>query len=141
MILFLLLSLVPVELEHWVIWIAVPIVHPSHFPPSLITCVKEIGLFGFTGGAEVTPSACDLNSVLPAIAHWGHTEVDLRPTDEDGTVLGQEEKDKLEAVVEEISRFVKRRWKEEEWEVGWWVNPIVSGQALDYLFRHQVHRC
>lgn len=38
----------------------------------------------------------------------------------------EEEEDAVRRVGEEVGTFVKRRWKESEWETAWFVNPPVS---------------
>ncbi|GBE83065.1 hypothetical protein BKA93DRAFT_764438 [Sparassis latifolia] len=109
---------VPPEVEHILIWTRLPLLRPS-IPPSIASHLLEYGLWGFTGNTEPPPSPSTLPECLPALADWNFTPDNIvhpPPRTEKEEAL-------LRETIDEISEFVRRKWKEAEWETAWFVNP------------------
>ena len=102
------------------IWTRLPIL-PAELPPSISKRLLQDGIWGFTGLTEPPPSPSGLSAALPALSDWGVTLESLirspKGTDEDGEMIRK--------MGEEVAKFVRRRWKESEWETAWFVNPPV----------------
>ncbi|CAL1712455.1 unnamed protein product [Somion occarium] len=124
---------VPPEVEHTLIWTRIPIIPPD-LPPSIAPRIAQDGLWGFTGSDSPPPSPSLLPSYLPALSEWGVTM--------DKLVRSPKGTDEEEALVkkdgDEIAKFIKRRWSEDEWETAWFVNPprlqSVPGLAHIHVF-------
>ena len=84
--------------------------------------MKQDGIWGFTGSDSPPPSPSTLPDCLPALSDWGVT-MDQLIRSPQGT---KEEDDMVRKVSEEVDMFVRKRWKEREWETAWFVNPPVS---------------
>ena len=91
--------------------------------------MKQDGIWGFTGSDSPPPSPSTLPDCLPALSDWGVT-MDQLTRSPQGT---KEEDDMVRKVGEEVDMFVRKRWKEREWETAWFVNPPVS--LLSDIFR------
>ena len=114
------LFLVPLEIEHTVIWSRVPIFHPALIPSLIEARIQQDGLCGFTGSNTPAEHLPSLESCLPALAEWGVTADSIR------IPRGSEEDEEMvRNAGKEVSAFVKRRWKEGKWETAWFVNPPV----------------
>ncbi|KAJ7256779.1 hypothetical protein B0H12DRAFT_1015657 [Mycena haematopus] len=129
---------VPPEVEHTLIWTRIPIFHATLIPESIRARVELDGLWGFTGNDSPPPSPSTLPACLPALAEWGFT-LDKMIKSEKGTA-DEDELVRLAGVP--VHNFVKNRWKEEEWETAWFVNPprlqSVPGLAHVHVFaRHK----
>jgi hypothetical protein len=72
-----------------------------------------------------------LPSSLGALSEWGIT-MDRVIRSERGT---EEEEVAVSRAGEEVNLFVKRRWKESEWETAWFVNPPVSIRLQPFTTR------
>ena len=119
-------SPVPSDVEHIVVWTKLPIIHPSLVDPRIKDVVNQIGLTGCTGLDGPPPSLADeLPGALPALAAWKITEDDakLMPNAEK---LTPEERALMKEAGREVEQFILERWKEDEWETCWFVNPPVS---------------
>jgi hypothetical protein len=110
---------VPPEIEHTLIWTKIPIFHPDLIHPSISARIEQDGLWGFTGNTSPPPSPSTLPKCLPALAEWNVT-LDQMIMSQKGT---DEEEAFVRAAGKEVDTFVRRRWKEEEWETAWFVNP------------------
>lgn len=121
-------SLVPPEIEHTLIWTRLPITPPD-LPSSIAPRILQDGLWGFTGLSSPPPSPSTLPECLPALSDWDVTIDKLvrspRGTDEEEELVAQ--------AGAEISKFVKNRWVEKEWETAWFVNPPVSFFFFDFV--------
>ncbi|KAK7048654.1 hypothetical protein R3P38DRAFT_2870686 [Favolaschia claudopus] len=129
---------VPPEVEHTLVWTRIPIFHASLIPDAIRARVELDGLWGFTGSDEPPPSPSELSACLPALAEWGVT-LDQMITSEKGT---KEEDELVRLAGVPVHDFVRSRWKEEEWETAWFVNPprlqSVPGLAHVHVFaRHK----
>jgi hypothetical protein len=125
------LTKVPPEIEHTLIWTRLPILHASLFPFRLYAYLVEEGISGFTGLISPAPESNVLPD-LPSLAEWNLTESDLKL----GSLnlnLSEEEERAIHRFKDDIGRFVKRRWTEDEWETGWWITPLVR-LSLAILF-------
>jgi hypothetical protein len=40
--------------------------------------------------------------------------------------LDEEERGMVERLREEVCAFIRRRWRPEEWQTGWWITPLVG---------------
>ncbi|EMD40201.1 hypothetical protein CERSUDRAFT_133109 [Gelatoporia subvermispora B] len=124
---------VPPEIEHALIWTCLPIM-PTGFPPNIAARLHQDGLWGFTGNTSPPPSPSLVPEALPALAEWGVT-LDKLVRSQRGT---PEEEQTVRRAGGEINEFVKRRWKEREWETAWFVNPprlqSVPGLAHIHVF-------
>ncbi|KAJ3764410.1 hypothetical protein EV360DRAFT_91298 [Lentinula raphanica] len=126
--------LVPPEIEHTLVWTQVPIFHPDIIPASIAPRIEQDGLWGFTGNSSPPPSPSNLPSCLPALAEWGVTLENM--------VVSQRGTEEEEALVREAGRhvdeYIRRKWKESEWETAWFVNPprlqSVPGLAHIHVF-------
>jgi len=128
---------VPPEIEHTLVWTRLPILPPD-LPPSIARRLLQDGLWGFTGSLEPPPSPDNLPDYLPALAEWGVT-LDELVRSPPGT---EEEEALVKKMGAEVDAFVRRRWKESEWETAWFVNPprlqSVPGLAHIHVFaRHK----
>ncbi|KAF7348289.1 hypothetical protein MSAN_01782600 [Mycena sanguinolenta] len=129
---------VPPEVEHTLVWTRIPIFHSTLVPESIRARVELDGLWGFTGNDSPPPSPSTLPACLPALAEWGFT-LDKMIKSEKGTA---EEDELVRLAGVPVNNFVKNRWKEEEWETAWFVNPprlqSVPGLAHVHVFaRHK----
>lgn len=99
-----------------------PVFHPALIPPAINARIQQDGLCGFTGSMDTVDNLPSLESCLPALADWGITADKLirspRGSEEEETMVRNAGK--------EVHEFVKRRWKESQWETAWFVNPPVS---------------
>jgi len=104
---------VPHDVEHWVVWSRVPIVHPSN------ERIDKLGLWGFSG-----TEGCE-EAVLPE-------GVTLPPPPT------QEEADLIRGACQEIEKCVRARWPEPQWECAWFMNPpplqSIPGLAHFHVF-------
>lgn len=102
-------------------WTSLPL-HRPDIPASVVSRIREYGLWGFTGSVSLPPSPSELSKCLPALVEWGVTEDQLmrapQDTDEEEALFKQAGK--------EIDEFVRIRWRESEWETAWFVNPQVG---------------
>ncbi|KAF9077468.1 hypothetical protein BDP27DRAFT_1208474 [Rhodocollybia butyracea] len=125
---------VPPEIEHTLIWTKVPIFHPDIIPASITPRIEQDGLWGFTGNTSPPPSPSNLPSCLPALAEWGITKEKM--------IVSQKGTEDEEALVRQVGSYVdgyiRRRWKEDQWETAWFVNPprlqSVPGLAHIHVF-------
>ncbi|EPS97517.1 hypothetical protein FOMPIDRAFT_1128400 [Fomitopsis schrenkii] len=124
---------VPSEVEHSLVWTRLPILPPD-LPPAVAPRVLQDGLWGFTGSLAPPPSPDTLPECLGALAEWGVTMDKLvrspEPTPEECVLL--------EGLAREVDTFVRRLWREDEWETAWFVNPprlqSVPGLAHIHVF-------
>ena len=114
-------SLVPLDVEHTLIWTRAPIFHEDLIPPCISARIEQDGLWGFTGLVSPPPSPTTLPSCLPALSEWGVTMETLIRS-EKGT---PEEEALVLRAGEEVQNFVRKRWIETKWETAWFVNPPV----------------
>ncbi|KAF9013198.1 hypothetical protein BDQ17DRAFT_1231617 [Cyathus striatus] len=131
---------VPPEVEHTLIWTRIPIYHPELVADSIKARIDQDGLWGFTGTTSPPPSPSILPTYLPALADWGITMDKMIVTPK-----GSDEEERLVARAgEEVARFVRNRWSEDEWETAWFVNPprlqSVPGLAHIHVFARQKNR-
>jgi len=125
---------VPVEIEHSLVWSRVTVFHPDLIPPAIDARIQQDGLCGFTGSTDTVDNLPSLESCLPALADWGITADKLirspRGSEEEETMVRNAGK--------EVHGFVKRRWKESQWETAWFVNPprlqSIPGLAHIHVF-------
>ncbi|EPQ30314.1 uncharacterized protein PFL1_02429 [Pseudozyma flocculosa PF-1] len=131
---------VPDDVEHWVVWSKLPILHASLFSdpatpfpaatiPSVYSCVLNDGVRGCTGtstelGAprvygNLTKRSTSLHLRNSAEAAVGTGEPSGGP---DGVTLDQSAEGQRWAS-REISRFVRRMWAEERYETVFFCNP------------------
>ncbi|OCH85959.1 hypothetical protein OBBRIDRAFT_797657 [Obba rivulosa] len=124
---------VPPDIEHVLVWTRLPII-PSGLPPSIAARLHQDGLWGFTGNTSPPPSPSLVPEALPALAEWGVT-LDKLVRSQRGT---WEEEALVRQAAGEVDAFVRRRWKEREWETAWFVNPprlqSVPGLAHIHVF-------
>ncbi|KAJ3986839.1 hypothetical protein F5890DRAFT_1501365 [Lentinula detonsa] len=126
--------LVPPEIEHALVWTQVPIFHPDIIPPSIAPRIEQDGFWGFTGNTSPPPSPSNLSACLPALADWGVTEEKM--------ILSPRGTEEEEALVRQagnhVQEYIRRKWKEIEWETAWFVNPprlqSVPGLAHIHVF-------
>lgn len=97
--------------------------HPSLVDPTIAVRVDQDGLCGFTGASTPPPSADALAESLPALAEWGVTMGSLVRSPPPSAA----EQTLLQRAGAEVDGYVRRRWREDEWETAWFVNPPVSG--------------
>ncbi|KAN0087415.1 Protein of unknown function (DUF3605) domain containing protein [Tylopilus felleus] len=125
---------VPPEIEHSLIWTQVPIFHPILIPPAIEARVQQDGFWGFTGSADTAKSLPSLESCLPALSDWGVT-MDMLVRSPGGSEV---EEAMVKNAGKEVHEFVKRRWKENQWETAWFVNPprlqSIPGLAHIHVF-------
>ncbi|KAG8888534.1 hypothetical protein FRB98_007499 [Tulasnella sp. 332] len=96
---------VPIDVEHFVFWSRVPIIHPgmpSCRSAKVWPLIEQDGLWGFTGSNRT-----------PAPRILDH---------EDDSALVQE-------AHKECMTFVMRNWPPDRWETAWLVNPLNSKRA------------
>lgn len=98
-----------------------PIFHPILIPPAIEARVQQDGFWGFTGSADTAKSLPSLESCLPALSDWGVT-MDMLVRSPGGSEV---EEAMVKNAGKEVHEFVKRRWKENQWETAWFVNPPV----------------
>lgn len=120
--------LVPPEIEHTLIWTKAPIYHPELVHPSIKARVDQDGLWGFTGLDSPPPSPSLLPTFLPALAEWGITKDNMITS----APPSPEEAELLRCAASEVHRYVQNRWKEDEWETAWFVNPPVSNSIAPH---------
>lgn len=126
--------LVPLEVEHSLVWTKLPILPPpSLLIPSIAESLspelREIisarlaqdGLWGFTGSIEPPPSPSLLPQSLGALSEWGIT-MDKLVVSARGA---EDEELAIKRSGAEVQAFVANRWSEREWETCWFVNPPV----------------
>ncbi|KAG9315947.1 hypothetical protein JVU11DRAFT_3601 [Chiua virens] len=125
---------VPPEIEHTLIWSRVPVFHPTLIPPSIDARIQQDGLCGFTGSTDTPESLPSLESCLPGLADWGITMDNLIRSSRGNKM----EEAMVESAGTEVCEFVKRRWKESQWETAWFVNPprlqSIPGLAHIHVF-------
>ncbi|KAF9243733.1 hypothetical protein BU15DRAFT_71859 [Melanogaster broomeanus] len=125
---------VPTEIEHTLIWSRVPVFHTSIIPASIDARIQQDGLCGFTGSTSTVDSLPSLESSLPTLAEWGITMDRIKCSPK----LSDEEEVMVHNAGKEVREFVKRRWRESQWETGWFVNPprlqSVRGLAHIHVF-------
>ncbi|KAG6376925.1 hypothetical protein JVT61DRAFT_957 [Boletus reticuloceps] len=125
---------VPPEIEHSLIWSRVPVFHPTLIPPAIEARIQQDGLCGFTGSTDSIESLPSLESCLPALAEWGITMDNLVRSPSGNEV----EETMVKNTGKEVREFVKRRWKENQWETAWFVNPprlqSIRGLAHVHVF-------
>ncbi|KAG8214439.1 hypothetical protein J3R82DRAFT_9462 [Butyriboletus roseoflavus] len=125
---------VPPEIEHSLIWSRVPVFHSALIPPAIDARVQQDGLCGFTGSTDTIESLPSLESCLPALADWGLT-MDKLVRSPSGSEV---EEAMVKSAGKEVHEFVKRRWKENQWETAWFVNPprlqSIPGLAHIHVF-------
>lgn len=127
--------LVPLDVEHALIWTKLPILPPPTLVPPQISAtlseetlnkvtarLQQDGIWGFTGSNEPPPSPSLLPQSLGALSEWGVT-LDKLIISPRGSA---EEEVAIRMVGNEVAKFIKNRWKEDEWETAWFVNPPVS---------------
>ncbi|RDX41347.1 hypothetical protein OH76DRAFT_1412208 [Lentinus brumalis] len=129
---------IPSDVEHVVVWTKLPIIHPSLVDPSIKDVVNEIGLTGCTGLSGPPPSLADeLPGALPALAAWKITEEDAKSMP-NAERLSPQERALIRDAGKEVAEFIQNRWKEDEWETCWFVNPprrqTVPGLAHAHVF-------
>lgn len=111
--------------------------HPSLIDGSIAARVDQDGLWGFTGETSAPPSPSAVADSLPALAEWGIT-LDKLVRSATPSAL---ERSHLQRASSEVDTYVCQRWKEDEWETAWFVNPpvshLVSGSALSLTPREQ----
>ena len=116
------------EIEQSLIWSRVPVFHPTLVPPAIDARVQQDGIWGFTGSTDPVESLPSLESCLPVLSDWGITMDKLVRS-----VRGSEaEETVVENAGREVREFVKRRWKESQWETAWFVNPPVRLMLCQY---------
>lgn len=98
-----------------------PVFHPALIPPAIDARVQQDGVCGFTGSTDLIESLPSLESCLPALADWGIT-IDKLIRSPGGSEV---EEATVKNAGKEVHEFVKRRWKENQWETAWFVNPPV----------------
>ena len=98
-----------------------PVFHPALIPPAIDARVQQDGLCGFTGSTDTIESLPSLESCLPALADWG-VAMDKLVRSQSGSEV---EETMVKNAGKEVHEFVKRRWKENQWETAWFVNPPV----------------
>lgn len=112
---------VPSGVEHTIIWTRLPIINASIIPEMVYSRVKQDGLWGFTGSSEPPPPPSTFHSYLPVLDEWGVTMESLTLSPK-----GTEEEDEIvRQCGKEVDCFVRKFWKENEWETAWFVNPEV----------------
>lgn len=135
---FDLCFVVPLEVEHSLIWTKLPILpEPTLLKPHIaetlsldtrnivMNRLRQDGLWGFTGTLTPPPSPSTLPESIGALKDWGWT-LDKLIVSPKGTI---EEEEAIKLSGEEVHKFVKRRWAEREWETCWFVNPPVSSRC------------
>ncbi len=115
------ISLVPLDVEHTLIWTKVPIYHSDLVHESIKARIDQDGLWGFTGNGA-PPSPSNLPTCLPSLSEWDVTIDNLIRS----TPPTLEEAILIEFAGSEVHRYVKNRWSEMEWETAWFVNPLVG---------------
>lgn len=125
----------PLDVEHALIWTKLPILPPPTLVPPQISAtlseetlnkvtarLQQDGIWGFTGSNEPPPSPSLLPQSLGPLSEWGVT-LDKLIISPRGSA---EEEVAIRMVGNEVAKFIKNRWKEDEWETAWFVNPPVS---------------
>src|ERR1700722_5061941 len=93
---------VPLDVEHSLIWTALPVLHPANLTPAMYHSLRLSGLSGSTGCAPLS-SAGILSKLDPM---YGNVP--------DGLSSKQRE-EIVERLRTEVSKFIMKRWKEEDW--------------------------
>ncbi|KAJ7069514.1 hypothetical protein C8F01DRAFT_1113012 [Mycena amicta] len=122
---------VPASVTHTLVWTRLPIFHPLLVASAVQARVEQDGLWGFTGSAFPPPP---LDECFGALEDWGVSREKM--------VLSAKGTDEEEALVRRagipVHEFVLSRWKEDEWETAWFVNPprlqSVPGLAHVHIF-------
>lgn len=117
------------------IWTRIPILPPPTLvPPHVASALPEDtlrrvtarleqdGVWGFTGLRGLPPSPSLLPQSLGALSEWEVT-MDKLTISPRGMA---EEEEAVQMAGDEVLKFVRKRWKEDEWETAWFVNPPVS---------------
>lgn len=104
--------------------------HPALIPSAISARIQQDGLCGFTGSTDTIESLPSLESCLPSLADWGIT-IDKLVRSTRGSEV---EETMVENAGKEVHEFVKRRWKEGQWETAWFVNPPVRFDVIYLLF-------
>ncbi|KAF8349499.1 hypothetical protein F5887DRAFT_946476 [Amanita rubescens] len=110
---------VPSEVEHSLIWSRVPFFCLDIIPDSVRERIGYYGLWGFTGSVEPPPSPSSLPDCIGALSEWGVTldKLKIPPT------CNSEEEALLEQIGSEVEIFVISKWRDDEWETTWFINP------------------
>lgn len=124
---------IPPSAQHFLVWSKLPILHPALVDERIAMRLDQDGLCGFTGTDAPDPTTADLQRALPALGAWGIT-MDSLVTSPDPT---EDEARMMERAAEEVRFFVMRRWREEEWETTWFVNPPV-GICITKIIRERL---
>ncbi|RPD58046.1 hypothetical protein L226DRAFT_490531 [Lentinus tigrinus ALCF2SS1-7] len=136
---------IPADVEHVVVWTKLPIIHPSLVDARITEIVGQIGLTGCTGLDSPPPSLADeLPGALPALTAWKITAEDVKSMP-NAERLSPEERELMRRAGKEVDEFIRKRWREDEWETCWFVNPprrqTVPGLAHAHVFaRRKGHR-
>lgn len=97
---------VPIDIEHYVIWSQLPVIHNDLIHPDVRDRIDYDGLYGFTGQdgqvAEVHDSKCEL----------------------------------VEQCGSHVHDFVLKNWPETVWECAWFVNPPRIQSVKDLAHIH-----
>jgi hypothetical protein len=113
---------VPVDIEHVLVWTRLPIIDFPQVPTQITSRLYQDGLWGFTGCSSPPPSPSTLPLCLPALADWNVT-IDKLIRFPKATL---EEDEMIKEAGREIDQFVRNRWIESEFETAWFVNPPVG---------------
>nr|GAT49301.1 predicted protein [Mycena chlorophos] len=122
---------VPSSVTHTLAWTRIPIFHPDLIDPSIQARIEQDGLWGFTGSSTPPPP---LEDCLAALEDWGVTREKMIVSAK--ATPGEEELVKRAGA--QVHAFVLAKWKPEEWETAWFVNPprlqSVPGLAHVHIF-------
>ena len=113
---------VPVDIEHVLVWTRLPIINFPQVPTQITSRLYQDGLWGFTGCSSPPPSPSTLPLCLPALADWNVT-IDKLIRFPKATL---EEDEMIKEAGREIDQFVRNKWIESEFETAWFVNPPVG---------------
>lgn len=113
--------LVPLNVEHSLVWTKLPIYHPLLLADSIKARIDQDGMWGFTGSGGPPEMPEDFASWLSTVSEWGvspDTMIRSAPPTEDEFTL-------LKKAAAPVQEFVNSLWVEDEWEAAWFVNPPV----------------
>lgn len=140
-------QVVPLDVEHTLIWTRVPILPAPHLIPEEVyeglsedlrervtKRLTQDGIWGFTGSREPPPDPSLLPEYLGALSEWGISMGNLIRS----PAGSEDEELVIERAGFEMNHYVKSRWNEDEWETAWFVNPprlqSVKGLAHAHVF-------